>query len=721
MNRMRIMARVSAVLIMMLLLATPVLGIDEGEVQNAIAASSREQVAGNIFIWFLCAIGFLKISQKIDSFMASLGVNVGRTGSSLLTELLLAGRGITTMSAIFGKNSMLQKNSVSANSSTAMNTMNRAVGAGMNGGHGVIGLAHRAVGRAAAAGATGTGKGVHGRIGEALFNSSMSKGGNLASRVISSVALGSIATQGSIKGAQASAALSNYLGYNQTPSDQTPGSSSNPENPVHQEGHNDVPSPHNVPPVAPSPSSGGNAAPSGQTIITPAGGKAVLSKPGNTRDASDAQADAPVPFGNQSMDDDRSPEQKSVVTESGAFIPYAAGRRTPDETTDPDRVDTNPVSETAVSGSSGRMSVAGGAASSMTAWGVRAAKSYPSGGSANESGISRDEPDGSANATFAVQENRNASKTIVTPEGGRISSSLSEIAMSSDNLQSENRAAAIPHDEHSAAKLDPQVKAAGAGIPYAAGKQSVVPQASRSEASDGANQSKSFRRSQEASVRSISSVNSAESASAITLDGGSAVPSSKGANGKTAPHTASQSRSTNQKQSGSTAVPVQTHVPVGTSTEVSNESKPGTSGIRNASSGEAVHPVPPPRVTEPIAPPTSNPEQGPQEDRHNGEQPSGVAPPTFRNVEIGGGRITGYESVPGESDERQFAMYSTDQYMEPTGDYSVVKTVDGASWYKQYAEPVVKKTPRKTQNGKIAYDEKIVHRMPQIPKRKDRV
>ena len=98
---------------------------------------------------------------------------------------------------------------------------------------------------------------------------------------------------------------------------------------------------------------------------------------------------------------------------------------------------------------------------------------------------------------------------------------------------------------------------------------------------------------------------------------------------------------------------------------------------------------------------------------------SGSAP-TYRNVEIGGGRITGYETGPGGS-ERQFAMYSTDQYMEPSGDYTVVKTVDGASWYKQYAEPAVKKTPREISKGKVAYDEKIVLEMPQIPKRKDRV
>ena len=49
------------------------------------------------------------------------------------------------------------------------------------------------------------------------------------------------------------------------------------------------------------------------------------------------------------------------------------------------------------------------------------------------------------------------------------------------------------------------------------------------------------------------------------------------------------------------------------------------------------------------------------------------------------------------------------------------RAADGASWYKQYAEPVVKKTPRRESGGRITYEERIVQQMPQIPKRKDRV
>ena len=67
-----------------LLCGQQVLAITESDVQAQVDAAGREAVSGNVLVWFLCAIAFLKISQKIDSFMASLGINVGQTGSSML-------------------------------------------------------------------------------------------------------------------------------------------------------------------------------------------------------------------------------------------------------------------------------------------------------------------------------------------------------------------------------------------------------------------------------------------------------------------------------------------------------------------------------------------------------------------------------------------------------------------------------------------------------------
>lgn len=78
-----------------MVLTVPALAITESEVEAQISASSRESVTGNVLIWFLCAVSFLKVSQKIDSFLASMGVNVGHTGGSMMAEAMIAMRSVT--------------------------------------------------------------------------------------------------------------------------------------------------------------------------------------------------------------------------------------------------------------------------------------------------------------------------------------------------------------------------------------------------------------------------------------------------------------------------------------------------------------------------------------------------------------------------------------------------------------------------------------------------
>lgn len=60
-------------------------------------------MTGNVLVWFLCAVGFLKVSQKIDSFMASIGVNVGHTGGSMLGEAMVAFKGVSLAAGMAGK------------------------------------------------------------------------------------------------------------------------------------------------------------------------------------------------------------------------------------------------------------------------------------------------------------------------------------------------------------------------------------------------------------------------------------------------------------------------------------------------------------------------------------------------------------------------------------------------------------------------------------------
>ena len=95
--------------------------------------------------------------------------------------------------------------------------------------------------------------------------------------------------------------------------------------------------------------------------------------------------------------------------------------------------------------------------------------------------------------------------------------------------------------------------------------------------------------------------------------------------------------------------------------------------------------------------------------------------PRYQDVEIGGGRITGREFTPEHPGGIDFCMYHTDQYAQPKGDYSKVYSADDAAWYKQYAADTVERKPYQTEDGKIAYHEKIVQKLPNPPQRKDRM
>ena len=371
--------------LLMALLSTSAFAVDESEVESAIAASGQDAVAGNLFIWFLCAVSFLKISQKIDSFMTSLGINVGRTGGSMMAEMLIAGRALGGAAKATGGaigNIFNRGHS---------NTTNQATGqAFTGGGGGMIGVAKRAVGNAAAASATNTAVGLGSVVGGAMFGSSLNNGGKFATDVVGAVATGNISRVGSITGAKAAQALTSYLGYGVT-------------------------------------AGNGTGAPSSKLAMN---------------------ADSITSAAGESL------------TSPGTDIP-----------------------------------------------------------------VSRDM----------------GGDDVITAEGGATA------------------AAAAYADEVESSVQD---------------QQAPIPQ----------------------------------------------------------------------------------------------------------------------------------------------------QPPTFRDVEIGGGRITGYETPADGGAERQFAMYNAGQYMTPqSGDYETVQTADGETWYKQYAQPTVEKTPHKEPGGQIKYDERIVDRMPQVPKRKDRI
>lgn len=474
------------------MLCVPAFALEESEVQTAIAASSKESVAGNLFIWFLCAIAFLKIGQKIDSFMAGLGINVGRTGGSMISELLIAGRAL----GIAAKATGSTIGGVFSKSTNSTSTSVHPTGAAFSGGgRSVFNAIHNAAGNAAAANATGNGSGISNIVAGAVLNSSMKGGGKFASEVIGAVATGNIATVGSITGPRAAQALTSYLGYGAESSTQD----------VETEPHN-----------------------SSEPVTAGASG-------------------SPKP-----------PREDEITLDGG------------------------------------------------TAAGATPIPSSPAGG----------------NTSHARPTPRNAD----------------EITLNGGTAAGATPISAVPdYGEETS--------------------ENPIPQAGDE----------------------------------ITLDGGTAagatpIPTAP-AGGR--PDRASPESSDMTEPGGWSATGRKDR-------DASSKAASGTAGTGNGRS--------------------DNPVSG----TGAAATPVGEAP-AFRDVEIGGGRITGYETPAEGEEERQFAMYNAAQYMEPAGSFEKIQTTDGQTWYKQVAQPVVQKTPYEESPGKIKFNEKIVEQLPQIPKRKDRV
>lgn len=162
------------------------------------AAGTKEEVAGNLVVWFLCAIAFLKVSQKIDSFMSSLGINVGNTGGSMMAEMLIAARGLSSVKSVTG-GSFNRGGSYHGGGSTN----NTSVMAG-----GLAGMVSRRFSNGAINAMTGQGSNP---ISRKAFEASLKKGGEFANNVTGAIAQGNINYTGMMTGPQASQALSSFL------------------------------------------------------------------------------------------------------------------------------------------------------------------------------------------------------------------------------------------------------------------------------------------------------------------------------------------------------------------------------------------------------------------------------------------------------------------------------------------------------------------------------
>ena len=179
----------SLLLPMCLLCALPASAVTEADVQAAVDAQGRDAVSGNLFLWFLCAIAFLKISTKLDNILHSLGLGAGRPPGSMLTEALMAMRGLQIGKAFA--------------TGTLFGGRNAAGPAGAVG--------RKVTGDTTAALAGTSSGGWASGIGSGIYNSSLGKEGGFASQVIGSIATGQ--SPGYISGEEASTALDGYFAH----------------------------------------------------------------------------------------------------------------------------------------------------------------------------------------------------------------------------------------------------------------------------------------------------------------------------------------------------------------------------------------------------------------------------------------------------------------------------------------------------------------------------
>ena len=179
--------------------ALPALAVSEADVEAVVASQGKEVVSGNLFVWFLCAIAFLKISTKIDSILQAMGLGVGRSPGSILAEAFMALRGMQAGKAVL------------SGQIPGAGSRGAAAGAGANSAFhgGLAGMVSSKLETDTAASISGSGGGVTSGLGTSLYKSTLGQDGGFASRVIGSVATGQ--TPGAIHGAAAEEAMQGYF------------------------------------------------------------------------------------------------------------------------------------------------------------------------------------------------------------------------------------------------------------------------------------------------------------------------------------------------------------------------------------------------------------------------------------------------------------------------------------------------------------------------------
>ena len=537
-------------------LCVPAFALDESEVEAAVAASGKEAVTGNVLIWFLCAVAFLKVSQKIDSFMATMGVNVGRTGGSMLAEAMIAMRAVTMV-----------------------------VGGGHGAGAGRAGsAAGSAAGKSGSSGMTGFFKGgLIGMAGRHITNSAVRTATTQTSAVHTA--------QSQVQQAAASTAAA------QTSADTN----------INSEVHTGGSSIHT-----------GNAAPAGtppQEGIIVTGGGAPLTAPADNIPQAASAINSEVHTGGSHSHTQNDaavgpPPQEGVIVTGGGAAPQTPA------------VESAPPVSPVPSGTPPQEGVILNGTEPPPA--VSTTDSIPQAVSEPPDAAPPNIPPPQEGVILAGGENSVHAPQTENIFGGGTDGTVhvenTAVTGGGQQTQTHTERVQTAHTATSSEKVQTNRFLSGSGTRPTLGGMVF----SRSLAAGG-----SFANDV------IGTVARGEVAGSITGD------------------MAAQSLSSYM-----------------------GYASPGI-GSREA--------------------------------------------PVYSDVEIGRGRITGVETAAGTKEGLSFAMYHVDQYTAPSGDYTKVVSADGTQWYKQYAQDAVERKPYMAPDDTVAYHERIIKKLPDPPKRKDRI
>ena len=167
---------------------------------------------GSIFLWMFCALAYLKCAQRFDSYLASMGLNVAQTGSSMGMELMMAARVITGV----GSGARSAGNVFSRAGGSAVATGTGAAATGFAAGFASRFNPNSYVRDAVVEGGQRMGfSGGAGFVGRAFGGMAARNGATLNSNSISSVATRTPNASGTIAGDIADRSLSNYMPHMQ--------------------------------------------------------------------------------------------------------------------------------------------------------------------------------------------------------------------------------------------------------------------------------------------------------------------------------------------------------------------------------------------------------------------------------------------------------------------------------------------------------------------------